>query len=155
VKNFLGLVFWIALSFSAGFIGSFFMPGEWYRTLEKPELTPPGWVFGPVWTLLYIMMGTAAWLVWKRGGFATDLLPLSVFILQLILNALWTWIFFGNQRIGLALVDIVLLDIAIAAALVLFWKRAPAAGILLVPYLAWTLFATYLNFGFWRLNVPG
>jgi tryptophan-rich sensory protein len=155
MKNIVGLVLWIALSFSAAFVGSSSQPGEWYRTLEKPALNPPGWVFGPVWTVLYILMGTAAWLIWKRGGFSANLLPLSVFILQLVLNGLWTWIFFGNQWIGLALVDIVLLDVAIAATLLLFWKRVPAAGMLLVPYLAWTLFATYLNFGLWRLNVPG
>jgi len=155
MKAFAGLVFWIALSFAAGLVGSFFQPGEWYRALEKPPGTPPGWVFGPVWAVLYTMMGVAAWLVWKEGGLAANRLSLSVFIAQLILNALWTCAFFGNQRIGLALADIVLLDILVAATMLLFWKRIPLAGILLLPYLAWILYATYLNFGFWRLNPPG
>jgi len=155
MKQILGLVLWVALAFAAGLVGSFFQPGEWYRSLLKPALTPPGWVFGPVWTALYLMMGVAAWTVWKRGGFGAYPLALSAFMVQLALNAMWTWLFFGMHRIGLALVDILLLDIAIASTLALFWRAAPSAGLLLIPYLGWTLFATLLNFGFWRLNVQG
>lgn len=148
----LGLVFWVLLAFSAGWFGSQFMPGEWYRALAKPSWTPPGWVFGPVWSLLYLLMGVAAWLVWREGGLSKNAPALAAFLVQLALNALWSYIYFGRQAIGWALVEILLLDAAIIATLVLFWRRQPAAGILLVPYLLWTGFATVLLAAIWRMN---
>jgi translocator protein len=147
-----GLGFWLVVTFSAAWIGSRFQPGEWYAGLVKPALTPPGWVFGPVWTLLYAMMGTAAWLVWRAYGLTGAPVPLGLFLVQLALNALWSYLFFGLNRPGLAFLDIVALWLAILATLVAFWRADPLAGLLLLPYLLWVSFATYLNFQFWRLN---
>ena len=148
----IGLGFWLAVTFAAAWIGSRFQPGEWYAGLVKPVLTPPPWVFGPVWTLLYVMMGTAAWLVWRTHGLAKAIWPLGLFLGQLALNALWSYLFFGLQRPGLAFLDIVALWLGILATLLAFWRAYPPAGLLLVPYLLWVSFATYLNFQFWRLN---
>lgn len=128
------------------------MPGEWYASLAKPAWNPPSAVFAPVWTLLYAMMGVAAWLVWKQVGFREAALPLSLFLVQLVLNALWSYLFFGLHRPDLALLDIVTLWVAILVVLVLFWRVAVPAGILLLPYLCWVGFASFLNFTLWRLN---
>jgi tryptophan-rich sensory protein len=151
-RSILGLVGWIAVSFGAAAVGGLFGPGEWYATLNKPSWNPPSWIFGPVWTLLYAMMGIAAWLVWKERGWRGAALPLSLFLLQLILNAAWSWLFFGLHRPGLALADIAALWISILATLIAFWRVRPAAGALLIPYLAWVTFATVLNAELWRRN---
>ena len=148
----MGLIFWLVVTFTAAWIDSRFQPGEWYTGLVKPALTPPAWVFGPVWTLLYAMMATAAWLVWRRYGLANAIGPLGLFLGQLALNALWSFLFFGLQRPGLALLDIAALWLAILASLIAFWRLHPPAGFLLLPYLLWVSFATYLNFQLWRLN---
>jgi benzodiazapine receptor len=148
----IGLGVWVAVTFAAAWIGSRFQPGDWYAGLIKPALTPPARVFGPVWTLLYVMMATAAWLVWRKHGLANAIGSLGLFLGQLVLNALWSYLFFGLQRPGLAFLDIVVLWLAILATLVAFWRSHPAAGVLLLPYLLWVSFATYLNFQFWRLN---
>jgi tryptophan-rich sensory protein len=148
----LGLVGWLALCFSAAALGGFFMPGEWYAQLRKPSWNPPGWIFGPVWTVLYAMMAIAAWLVWRRGGFAVQRVPLGVFLLQLLLNALWSPLFFGLHNPGLAFAEILLLWLGLLATLLIFWRRSRGAGLLLVPYLAWVSFAAVLNFTLWRLN---
>jgi translocator protein len=151
MKTWLILAVWIMVSLSAGFIGSRFQPGEWYASLEKPSFNPPGWVFGPVWTALYILMGIAVWMVWKETGFSS---VLYLFIAQLLLNALWSYLFFGINRPDLAFFDIVILWIFILITMVLFWKVRTAAGILFVPYLLWVSFASVLNFTLWRLNAP-
>ena len=148
----IGLGFWLAVTFAAAWIGSRFQPGEWYSGLIKPALTPPGWVFGPVWTLLYAIMAVAAWLVWCRHGLANAIGPLGLFLGQLALNALWSYLFFGLQHPGLALLDIVFLWLVILATVKAFWRSHRPAGLLLLPYLFWVSFATYLNFQFWRLN---
>ena len=148
----LGLAFWLGLSLAAGWVGSRFQPGEWYKNLVQPALTPPGWVFGLVWTLLYILMGIAAWLVWQRYGLTGAAWPLGLFILQLGLNALWSYLFFGLRHPGLAFLDIVALWLTILATLMAFWQYYPPAGQLLLPYLLWVSFAVYLNLQFWRLN---
>jgi len=148
-----GLVLWIAASMSAGAIGSRFMPGAWYAALIKPSWTPPGWVFGPVWTVLYIMMGVAAWLVWKEAGFYGARGPLTLFIIQLALNALWSYLFFGARSPMLAFFEIIVLWVAILLTLAGFWRIRPSAGALLIPYLAWVGFAAALNFRLWRLNL--
>jgi translocator protein len=122
---------------------------DWYPTIAKPTWTPPSWIFGPVWTALYAMMAVAAWLVWRRAGWGGALIWFAV---QLALNATWSPVFFGLHRIGLALVNIVLLWLAIAGTTVAFWRVMPTAGMLLVPYLAWVSFAAMLNFALWRLN---
>jgi len=148
----LALAGWLLLCFSAAALGGWFMPGEWYAQLQKPTWNPPGWIFGPVWTALYMMMAIAAWLVWRRGGFAAQRGPLSLFLLQLFLNAAWTPLFFGLHHPALAFVDIVLLWLALLATLLTFWRRSRIAGALLIPYLAWVSFATALNLALWRLN---
>ena len=147
-----GLVAWIALSFSASIGGAFFSPADWYDGLRKPSFNPPGWVFGPVWTLLYAMMGTSAWLVWRRQGFKGARGALGLFLLQLALNAAWTPLFFGLQRPGAALVVIVLLWACIALTVVAFRKHSARAAALLLPYLAWVSFASILNASLWWLN---
>lgn len=151
-RSALALVGWLALSFTAAAMGGFFLPGEWYAGLRKPSWNPPNWIFGPVWTVLYATMAVAAWLVWKRGGFAGQRIALSLFLMQLLLNALWSPLFFGLRNTGLAFVDIVLLWLAVLATVVAFWRTRPLTGGLLVPYLAWVTFASVLNFAIWRLN---
>jgi translocator protein len=152
LKAVLALAGWLLLCFSAASLGALFMPGDWYGALKKPSWNPPGWIFGPVWTALYAMMAVAAWLVWKRGGFAAQRRPLTLFLVQLALNAGWTPLFFGLHWSGLAFAEIVLLWLAIAATLVAFWPVCRTAALLLAPYLAWVSFATVLNFTLWRLN---
>ncbi len=143
---------WLLLCFSAATLGGLFMPGEWYASLKKPSWNPPGWIFGPVWTALYTMMGVAAWLVWRRGGFAAQRWPLGLFLAQLALNAAWTPLFFGLHWLGAAFAEILLLWLAIASTIAAFWGVHRAAAGLLVPYLAWVSFAAVLNGTLWRLN---
>lgn len=112
-RSALALVGWLALTFAAAALGGFFRPGEWFAALAKPSWNPPGWLFAPVWTALYTMMAVAAWLVWRRGGFAGQRVALSLFLLQLFFNALWSPLFFGLHRPPLAFVDIVLLWLAL------------------------------------------
>ena len=151
-KSLLGLVGWLAISFAAAVIGSRFMPGEWYAALAKPAWNPPNCLFGPVWTVLYILMGVAAWLVWRRAGFGGASAALSLFIVQLVLNALWSYLFFGQQRLDFALWDIIALLATILVVTLLFWRLDRVAGALMLPYLAWVGFASILNFVLWRLN---
>jgi tryptophan-rich sensory protein len=126
---------------------------DWYPTLAKPSFNPPAWVFGPVWTVLYIMMGVAAFLVWRTGLDVDGVrIALTVFAVQLALNGLWSILFFGMQAPGWALVEIVLLWIAIGATVVFFWRIAPLPGALLLPYWGWVSFATVLNASLWWLN---
>ena len=148
----LALAGWLVLCFAAATSAVFVSVDGWYVTLNKPSWNPPSWLFGPVWTLLYIMMAIAAWLVWRKGGWALQRWPLSLFVIQWLLNAIWTPLFFGMHLIGLALVDIVLLWIAIVATLAAFWRVSKPAAWLLVPYLMWVSFATALNFAIWQLN---
>jgi len=124
----------------------------WYTELRKPSFNPPSWLFGPVWTVLYLTMAVAAWLVWRRHGLAGAALPLAIFAAQLILNAGWSILFFGLRHPGLALADIVALWLAILATIIAFWRVSPLAGALLLPYLAWVAFACILNWSIWSLN---
>jgi len=145
------------VSLSAGLIGSLVMfRGDfeaWYPTLVKPAFTPPSWVFGPVWTALYILMGVAAFLVWQKDlGRRAVRVALAWFLVQLVLNALWSPVFFGLHRIGWALVVIVLLWAAMVVTIRCFSRVSGAAALLLVPYLLWVSFATALNAALWRLN---
>jgi tryptophan-rich sensory protein len=125
---------------------------RFYDELRKPPGTPPPAVFGPAWTVLYLLMGVAAWLVWREGLSRLTAVALGLFATQLALNFAWSLIFFGQQRVGLALVEVVVLWLVILATIVAFWLVRPLAGALLLPYLAWVSFATYLNAGIWRLN---
>jgi tryptophan-rich sensory protein len=152
LRGALGLLLALALCFGAAAGGALFPPGEWYRGLETPALTPPSWVFGPAWTVLYVLMALAAWLVWRERGLAGARGPLALFALQLALNAAWSALFFGAHAMGWALVEIVALWLCIAATALAFRRVRPLAGALLLPYLAWVAFATWLNLGFWRLN---
>lgn len=128
--------------------------GPFYNQLIQPSWAPPSWLFGPVWTTLYTMMAIAAWLVWRSGGFRSNRTALSLFLVQLGLNGIWSWIFF-TWNLGLAaLADIILLWFLIAATLVTFRRVRPLAGILLIPYLLWVGFAAALNYALWQLN-PG
>jgi len=151
-KNSLGLVGWLVVSLAAGWIGSRYMPGAWYAALTKPAWTPPSSVFAPVWTVLYVLMAVAAWLVWRRAGFTGGGVALSLFLTQLALNALWSYLFFGIHRPDLALLEIVVLWAVILCVMLLFWRKVPLAGVLMLPYLAWVGFAAVLNFALWQLN---
>lgn len=150
-----GLVLALLLVFFAAALGNWATMsnvGGWYQTLARPSWAPPDWVFGPVWTVLYAMMAVAAWLVWRQKGWRAARWPLTLFLVQLALNSLWSAIFFGLQQPAWACVEIVALWIAIAATLVAFWRRSRLAGALLLPYLLWVTFAAALNFEFARLN---
>jgi tryptophan-rich sensory protein len=151
-RDALALSGWLALTFSAAATSGFVSTGGWYAELAKPTWNPPSWLFGPVWTALYIMMAVAAWLVWQRAGWRARGGPLMMYLVQWALNALWTPLFFGLQRPGLAFVEILVLVVAIYATLVAFWKVRRVAGLLLVPYALWTTFAAVLNFMIWRMN---
>ncbi len=151
-RSFLGFALWLILCFGAAAFGSQFQPGSWYASLTKPSWNPPNQVFGPVWSALYMLMSIAAWLVWRRGGFSRQALPLGAFVLQLVLNALWSWLFFGLHQPLWAFVELCLLWVAIASTLLLFRRVSTAAAWCLVPYLAWVSFAGFLNYTLWRLN---
>lgn len=125
---------------------------SWYQALRKPTFNPPDWVFAPVWTTLYILMGVAAWRVWRLRPFKTNGKALSVFAGQLGLNLAWSVLFFGLQRIDLALVEIVILLFTIIANAIMFWRIDRLAGALFVPYVAWVTYATALNASLWLLN---
>jgi len=151
----LGAVFWGVLTLSAAWAGARFMPDAWYLKLNKPAWNPPDSIFGPVWTVLYLLMGAAAWLVWSDTsweGFGGPLAPLTLYVAQLVLNAMWSWIFFGRHRPDVALLDMTLLWAVVAVTMVSFWRVMPLAGALFIPYLAWISFAALLNFKIWRSN---
>lgn len=126
--------------------------GSWYQTLQKPSWNPPGWVFGPVWTALYAMMAVAAWLVWRKAGFAGAPAALGMFFVQLALNLAWSFLFFGQQNPLAGLVDIALLWVAILVTIILFWPVSRAAAYLMIPYLLWVTYASTINFAIWRMN---
>ena len=126
---------------------------DWYPTLIKPSFNPPSWVFGPVWTVLYLMMGIAAFLVWQKGWDSGAVkVALALFAIQLILNGLWSVLFFGIRMPGLAFAELLLLWFSIGGTVVLFWRVSPVAGMLLLPYEAWVTFAAVLNGSIWILN---
>lgn len=133
-------------------MGAQFTPGTWYAGLAKPAWTPPGWVFAPVWTMLYLLMAVAAWLVTLNGEWRQRRLPLALFILQLAVNAAWSWLFFGLQRPGWALLNILMLWGLVSVTVVLFLNTRRVAGILLLPYWGWLTLAAALNAAIWRLN---
>lgn len=151
MKSLLALGLFLAAAFAAAAVGAQFTPGEWYAQLAKPNWNPPAWVFAPVWTILYISIGVSGWLVWRRTGLVLNA-AFAAYAVQLVLNGVWSWLFFGLQRIDLAAVEIVLLDLSILTTLLLFWRVSRLAGALLIPYLAWVSFATLLNMTLWQLN---
>jgi tryptophan-rich sensory protein len=143
----------LIVTLGVGAIASLFtepsIPG-WYAALIRPAIAPPNWVFAPVWTTLYILMAVAAWRVWQKTGLRNP--ALYAFAGQLFLNLCWSAVFFGMHQIGFALAVLLALDLALLATLVLFWRLDPTAGVILVPYLGWTGFASLLNYEFWFLN---
>jgi tryptophan-rich sensory protein len=147
------LYFFLIATLGVGALASLFTAPQiptWYAQLNRPAIAPPDWVFAPMWTTLYIVMAVAAWRVWKRTG--TKSPEMVAFALQLILNFTWCAIFFGLHGIGAALIEIAALDVAILITTILFFRRDRLAGLLFLPILAWTGFATVLNHAFWKLN---
>ncbi|HIC82013.1 MAG TPA: tryptophan-rich sensory protein [Kiloniellaceae bacterium] len=132
--------------------GALFKPDDWYRALAKPGWTPPDWVFGAGWTLLYVMIAVAGWRVWERAETDALLLPMAVYAVQLVLNAGWSAIFFGLKRMDWAMAEVLCLWAAISVNILAFYPIDPVAAWLLVPYLAWVTFAAALNLAVWRLN---
>jgi translocator protein len=153
-RNLLGLIGWIALTGAAAAIGAA-ATGDadvFYGQLQLPAWAPPASVFGPVWTVLYLMMAVAAWLIWRRHGFAGARTALTLFLVQLCFNALWSWLFFGWKMGAASFGGLVLLWLLILATVVSFWRLQKPAAALLLPYLAWVTFAGALNFTAWQLN---
>ena len=155
MRPWIGLVAFVAVCFAVAWLGSAVTTPKiagWYAALAKPDWNPPNWIFGPVWSFLYLTMAVAAWLVWRQRGWGGAKWALLLFGIQLILNLLWSCLFFGLENPGLAFVEIIVLWAAILATTVTFWPRSKIAGLLLVPHLAWVSFAAVLNFTMWRLN---
>jgi tryptophan-rich sensory protein len=153
-KSILGLVGWIAVCFIASAAGAIasIEAQSFYGQLAQPSWAPPPWLFGPAWTILYTLMAIAAWLVWRSGGFRSNRVALTVFLVQLAVNGLWSWLFFAWQLGAVAFAEIILLWVLILSTVVLFWRVRPLAGALLVPYLAWVSFASALNYSLWQNN---
>ncbi len=154
----MGIVGWLSVCYTiAGAGAAMTMSGllSWYPSLQKPWFNPPNWVFGPVWMILYTMMGVSAWLVWRERKLNELQTPMGWFTLQLALNLAWSSLFFSYQNPGLAFVEILLMWVAILATIISFWDVSRLASILLVPYLGWVTFASLLNFAIWRLNEVG
>jgi len=145
-------VVFMLLAFLPALSGVFVQTGDWYVALQKPPLNPPGWLFGPVWTLLYALIGLAGFLAWRAIPPMCRVVPFAVFGLQLVLNGLWTFLFFGLHRPAWALLDLMGLWALILINIGLFHRERPVAGYLLVPYFLWVSFAGYLNAALWWLN---
>lgn len=145
----IALAVFAALVVVAAQFGAMYRPGAWYQGLVKPSFTPPNWLFPIAWTTLYVMIGLAGYVAWKAQGIGA---AIGVWLVQLILNAAWSYIMFGRHDIGLALIDIGAVWLSIAAFIALTWNRSRLAALLFVPYLAWVSFAAVLNFEVWRLN---
>ncbi|OWT73653.1 MULTISPECIES: TspO/MBR family protein [unclassified Achromobacter] len=155
-RQLLGLLGWLAAGLVTGAIGAIasVQAAEFYGTLVQPAWAPPASVFGPAWTVLYVLMSVAAWLVWRAGGWHSRGPVLRLFLVQLAVNALWSWLFFAWHLGAWAFADICVLWLLILATLIGFWRVRALAGLLLVPYLAWVSFATALCYRVWRDN-PG
>jgi tryptophan-rich sensory protein len=154
-RDIVGLVVFIALCLAFSGIGGAVTAtsvGTWYQALHKSPLNPPDWVFAPVWTTLYVLMAIAGWRVWRHARSEARRRALAVFAVQLGLNLAWSFLFFGFQRIGLALLEIVILLLAIIANTILFWRIDRVAGVLFMPYVLWVVYATVLNTSLWLLN---
>ena len=150
----LGLAFWFAVCLLVAAVGAAasLQAETFYAELARPEWAPSGAVFGPVWSILYSMMAVAAWIVWRRREIRLARIGLVFFALQLVLNALWSWLFFGWRQGALSFLDIVVLWVLILVTLLFFWRIRPLAAWLLLPYLAWVTFAAALNWQIWQLN---
>jgi len=154
MKLILSILICLAAGGIAGYVTAGQVNGEWYTALVKPSFQPPNWLFGPVWTTLYILMGIALWLVWKTPSTPDRNTAITIFFIQLVLNFLWSLIFFNGHAIGFALIDIVTLWIMIVLTIFAFSRISKTASWLLVPYISWVSFATILNWTIWNLNKP-
>lgn len=152
VKTYLGYGFFLLLSYSAGVFGAQFEPGYWYEQIQKPAWTPPDVVFPVVWPILYTLMGIAAGMVWNKHGRQNAKAGLLLFCFQLVLNAAWSWLFFGLHLTGTAAFELLMLWITVLATMIAFYRKAPAAGWLMAPYLLWLTYALALNAAIWLLN---
>ena len=154
MKNVAGLIVSLVVTFAAAAMGGFATQRapEFYAALSRPEWAPPSRLFGPVWTLLYALMGVAAWLIWRERGRPGARVALALYVVQLVFNALWSWIFFAWRRGLFAQVEILLLLVLIVLTTAAFWRVKPLAGALLVPYVGWVSFATFLTFAIVRRN---
>ena len=152
LSSFLALGFFLVVSVVVASSGAIFRPGAWYARLAKPAWTPPNWAFPVVWSVLFLMMAISGWLAWRAAGFSLPVF--APFVLQMLLNAAWSWLFFGRRRMDLAFADLVALWLAIAATILSFAAVSAAAAWLLVPYLVWVTIAGCLNWSVWRRN-PG
>ena len=148
----LSLLVFILACAAAAAPGMAFRPGAWYRRLNKPSWRPPDWLFGPVWLVLYIMIAISGWLVWRSAGLEGAAVALTVYVVQLVLNGLWSVIFFGLRRPDLAFAEIICLWLSILATIAAFYPLNATAAYMLIPYAAWASFAAILNFKIWRLN---
>jgi tryptophan-rich sensory protein len=155
-KQVLGLIAWLAVTFAAAAVGGFASADAagFYGKLARPEWAPPAWLFAPVWSALYLLMAIAAWLIWRERGFRNASSTLSLFLVQLAANALWTWLFFVWHLGALAFAEIVVLWLLVLGTVVAFWRVRPLAGALLLPYLGWVAFASALTYSVWKRN-PG
>lgn len=154
MRKVVSLVVCMVVCYGAAAVGGLATGGSvsgWFQTLKRPSFQPPDWLFGPVWTLLYGLMAVSAWLVYVKTGRVRST-PMTLFVVQLVLNVAWSIIFFGLHRPGLAVFDIVALWVAIIATIVAFWRISMTAGVLMLPYLAWVTFASVLNVSLWHLN---
>ena len=153
-KQGLGLAGWLLASFAAAAMGGLASVNAagFYGDLVRPPWAPPAWLFGPVWSVLFLLMGVAAWLVWRDHGFRGAGAALKLYLAQLLANALWSWLFFAWRQGAFAFAEVVVLWLLIAATIFSFWRLHRLAALLLVPYLAWVSFAAALNFVLWRLN---
>ena len=149
MRGWMSLIVFLGLVAAAAVLGGLSTPDAWFAALQKPSFNPPGWVFGPAWTLLYVLMAVAAWRVFRAVGFG---FAIGLWGVQLLVNAIWSPLFFGLHRIDLALLDIVILDVLVVATIFAFFRHDRVAGWLMMPYLAWITFATILNASIWQLN---
>ena len=150
----LGLAAWLLVAFAAAAVGGVASAGagSFYAQLARPAWAPPAWLFGPVWSVLYLLQGVAAWLVWRVGGFRGARTALGLFLVQLAANALWTWLFFAWRQGALAFAEVLVLWVLIVATIAAFRRVRPLAAALLLPYLLWVSFAAALTLAVWRLN---
>ena len=146
------LLAFLVIGFLPAVAGAMFRPGDWYRQLDKPCWHPPNWLFGPVWMALYATIGLSGWLLWRKAGFSDTLPAFSIYAAQMALNAIWSPIFFGLRRPGLALLEIGVLWVSIAGTVAAFLTVDIWAALVLLPYLAWVTFAAVLNHAIWRRN---
>lgn len=154
LRQMFGFLGWIVVAFAASAVGGLGSTDSagFYQQLIRPAWAPPGWIFAPVWTIFYFILGVAAWLVWRERGFRGARTALLLFLIQLAANALWTWIFFAWRRGDWAFIEILLLWVLIVATFTAFLRIRPLAAVLLLPYLAWVGFACALTFKLWQMN---